>query len=298
MNSGGALREEKIKQYQEMINLGLDEYLPPAENFPPVINQAMRYSVMEGGKRLRPLLVLAAAEAVGGDPKKVLPAAVAIELIHNYSLIHDDLPAMDNDDFRRGRPTSHRVFGEAIAILAGDALLTFAFEVLGGMTELPPALVLSVIREVAQAAGPQGMIGGQVVDLESQGQAVSREMLEYMHRHKTGALIRAAVRAGARLAGANPEELACLTSYAEHFGLAFQIMDDVLDVIGEEERLGKPVGSDQRNQKATFVSEFGLEHSLQLAKEQARRAEDCLQGFGQRGWFLCELARYIIERQN
>ena len=251
MNRGGAFREEKIRQYQEMIDRGLDEYLPPAENFPSIIYQAMRYSAMGGGKRLRPLLVLAAAEAVGGDPQKVLPAAVAVELIHTYSLIHDDLPAMDNDDLRRGRPTSHRVFGEAIAILAGDALLTFAFEVLGGMKEQPPGLVLAVIREVAQAAGPQGMIGGQVVDLESQGRSVNREMLEYMHRHKTGALIRAAVRAGARLAGASSEELACLTSYAEHFGMAFQIIDDVLDVTGDEVQLGKPVGSDQRNRKAS-----------------------------------------------
>lgn len=301
-------KEEKMKTealmqiYQDRINRALEELLPPEESFPPVIHQAMRYSVMGGGKRLRPLLVLAAAEAVGGNPEKAMPFAAAIEFIHTYSLIHDDLPAMDNDDYRRGRPTSHRIYGEAVAILAGDALLTYAFEVLARSSEnsfgTSDSQIIRVISEIAQAAGTQGMIGGQVVDLESEGKNISEDLLDYMHRHKTGALIRASVRAGAILAGAKEKQLASLTEYAENFGLAFQIMDDVLDVVGLEEELGKPVGSDQRNEKATFVSRWGLEGACQRAFEYSEKAIENLKVFGERGEFLSGLARYVIERKS
>ncbi|NPV90383.1 MAG: polyprenyl synthetase family protein [Firmicutes bacterium] len=293
---------DKTREYQKLITEAMEEALPPEDRFPPAIHQAVRYSVMGGGKRLRPLLVLAAAEAVGGNPRLVLPAAAAIEFIHTYSLVHDDLPAMDNDDFRRGIPTSHKVFGEAIAILAGDALLTYAFEVLTRISDLPggpPALeVIRVIREVAQAAGMDGMIGGQVVDIQSEGKQIGPQTLDYMHRHKTGALIRASIRTGAILSGADLEQLDRLTDYSENFGLAFQIMDDILDVIGDESVIGKPVGSDQRNQKSTFVSQWGIEEAKKRAAGYSRRAVDSLAGFGPRGEYLGSLARYVIERKN
>jgi geranylgeranyl diphosphate synthase type II len=282
------------------INQLLEEFLIPEDAYPTVIHQAMRYSVMAGGKRLRPILVLAAAEAIGGNPQVVQPAAAALEFIHTYSLVHDDLPAMDNDDFRRGKPTCHKVFGEAQAILAGDALLTLAFEVLtqksGFIVGPSPEVLLQVIAELAQAAGTMGMIGGQVVDLDSEGRQVEVATLDYIHRHKTGALIRASLRAGALLAGANTEELNDLTRYAEELGLAFQIADDILDVVGDEIKMGKPVGSDVRNQKSTFPARFGLERSREMARERVEQAVASLTRFNERARFLRELAYYVIER--
>ncbi|MQL52090.1 geranyl transferase [Desulfofundulus thermobenzoicus] len=280
-----------------LVDRALDDYLPAAGAYPAIIHQAMRYSLFAGGKRLRPVLTLAAAEAVGGVPALVLPAACALELIHTYSLIHDDLPAMDNDDFRRGKPTSHRVYGEAVAILAGDALLTHAFALLARAREgVPPERVLQVIEEVAGAAGTAGLIGGQVVDTLETGRAVDAATLEYIHRHKTGALYRVAVRAGAILAGAKEGELAALTTYAENLGLAFQIQDDILDVTGDTARLGKPAGSDERNKKATYPALFGLDTARIRAEEAVQRALDALQPFGARADFLCAMARFVIAR--
>jgi len=295
------IKQELVRRAQEIDQL-LEDFLPSENDYPPAIHQAMRYSVLAGGKRLRPILVMASAETVGGNLRSVQSVAVALEFIHTYSLIHDDLPAMDNDDFRRGKPTCHKVFGEARAILAGDALLTRAFEVLAQNASLSggptPSVVLQVIQEVAQAAGSLGMIGGQVVDLSSEGRPIDETTLDYIHRHKTGALIRASVRAGALFGGANSEELADLTEYAEEFGLAFQIADDILDVVGDESKLGKPVGSDLRNEKSTFPSLYGLKQSREIAQASVRRAVERLTRFGERAKFLRELVEYVVERDN
>lgn len=288
--------KDELKRKAAMVEEALDRYLPPAGAYPPLIHQAMRYSVMAGGKRLRPALVMAGAEAVGGGAADVLPAACALELIHTYSLIHDDLPAMDNDDYRRGKLTNHKVYGEAVAILAGDALLTLAFQLLAENKSSRPEDVARVVREVAVEAGTFGLIGGQVVDTFSEGEEINESTLEYIHRHKTGALYRAAIRAGAILAGAQDEQLASLTEYAEQLGLAFQIKDDILDIEGDEKKIGKPVGSDIKNKKATYPSLFGLDKS----REKARLAADCalaaLGGFGKEADFLRQLVQFVIER--
>ncbi|MFQ5893912.1 MAG: polyprenyl synthetase family protein, partial [Nitrospinota bacterium] len=245
------------------VEKALDQFLPQADTYPSVIHEAMRYSVFAGGKRLRPILVIAGAEAVGGQPEGVMPTACAFELIHTYSLIHDDLPAMDDDDYRRGRLTSHKVFGEAMAILAGDALQTLAFRLLAENftdgRERGPHLLRMVLSEVAEAAGTGGMIGGQVVDILSEGKDVSAEILTYIHTHKTAALIRSAARSGALLAGVSDERLEAISQAGGRLGLAFQIIDDILDVEGSLEALGKTAGSDQRKQKITYPKRFGIE---------------------------------------
>jgi geranylgeranyl diphosphate synthase type II len=260
----------------------------------------MRYSVMAGGKRLRPILVIAGAEAVGGTPDLVLPTACALELIHTYSLIHDDLPAMDDDDYRRGRLTSHKVFGEAVAILAGDALLTLAFRLVAENSALVPnPLVLrEVVVEIAEAAGTFGMVGGQVVDIESEGKPVGAETLEYIHLHKTAALIRASLRVGALLANADRKALDAIGEAGRDLGLAFQIVDDILDVEGSLEELGKTAGSDERKQKATYPAIHGLEASRRQAKLLIERAKERLDALGARSEQLRALADYIVERKN
>ncbi|MCL6635586.1 MAG: polyprenyl synthetase family protein [Peptococcaceae bacterium] len=288
--------KEELKRRGEIVDRALDKYLPPEDAYPSLIHKAIRYSALGGGKRLRPALVLAAAEAVGGDPRLVLPAACALELIHSYSLVHDDLPVMDDDDFRRGRPTCHKVFGEAAAILAGDALLTLAFEVLAKCEGAAPEKVVRVTGELAFAAGSQGLIGGQVVDTLSADGEIDARTLEYIHRHKTGALYRAAVRTGAILAGASEPQLAALTSYAEHLGLAFQIKDDILDIEGDEKVLGKPVGSDVKNKKATYPAFYGLEGAREKARQEAGGALRALRGFGPEADFLRNLVQFVIER--
>lgn len=289
----------ELKARAGVIDEALERFLPPAQMYPPLIHEAMRYSVFAGGKRLRPVLTMAAAEAAGGEPARALPVACAIELIHTYSLIHDDLPAMDNDDYRRGKPTSHRVYGEAIAVLAGDALLTLAFELLarnevGGPVD--PVRRLRVIAEIAHAAGSAGMIGGQVVDILLGDKDIRADILEYIHRHKTGAIYRAAVRSGAILAGADEETLRSLTEYAEHLGLAFQIKDDILDIEGDQVKLGKPVGSDQRNKKATYPALFGLAEAKEKAGQEVAAAIRALDKFDQRADFLRNLATFVITR--
>ncbi len=279
-----------------LVDRALDELLPPA--YPPVIFEAMRYSLFAGGKRLRPTLLMAAAAAAGGVGAKYLHVACGLEMIHTYSLIHDDLPAMDDDDYRRGKLTNHKVYGDGMAILAGDGLLTAAFEVMLAQPGVDPAALVAVVREVAAAAGAHGMVGGQAVDLASVGRDIDGDTLRFMHRAKTGALFRAAIRAGALLAGASAARLAGLTEYAEQFGLAFQITDDILDVTGDEAKIGKPVGSDAKNSKATYVSLYSLAEAERMAAAAVDGALAALADFGPEAAILRELVNYLLTRDN
>lgn len=264
----------------------------------PRLAESMEYSLMAGGKRLRPILVMAAADAVGARGTDFVQAACGIEMIHTYSLIHDDLPAMDNDDYRRGKLTNHKVFGEALAILAGDALLTQAFEVILRQQGVSAQVLLEVLREMSIAAGPNGMVGGQVIDMLSEGKRISMEELRRMHMGKTGALFRAAIRSGAILGGASDAQLAALTTYADCFGLAFQITDDILDVVGDEDVIGKPVGSDERNEKSTYVTLTSLEEAKKLAADTVQQALDALEIFGDEAKFLRDLVKMLLERNK
>jgi len=284
-----------------LVDHALDSYLPAADAHPSIIHEAIRYSIFAGGKRLRPALVMAAACAVGGDENLVMPAACAVEVLHTYSLVHDDLPAMDNDDLRRGKPTSHKKFGEAIAILAGDSMLTMAFALLSGIGATGKVMserILQVIAEVALAAGIDGLIGGQVVDLLSSDKEINKQELEYIHTHKTGALYRASVRAGAILSGASPDQINNLTTYADNLGLAFQITDDILDIEGDEEKLGKPVGSDNKNKKATYPALYGLAVSRKKAREAGDRALAALNSLGAETEFLRLLVQFVLLREH
>ncbi|MEN6389317.1 MAG: polyprenyl synthetase family protein [Syntrophomonas sp.] len=293
--------KQELQKRKEFVDSCLEQYLNDTDAFPPVIHEAMHYAVFNGGKRLRPILVFEGAVLAGGERLSVVPAACALEMIHSYSLVHDDLPAMDDDDFRRGKPTCHRVYGEANAILTGDALLTRAFELLAQnvqVKEVEPLRVLTVIEEVSQAAGSRGMVGGQVLDLESEGKVLDEPGLETIHHLKTGELFKAALRAGALLAGMEEERLDCLDSYARCFGLAFQITDDILDVKGDEALIGKPVGSDEKNNKVTYPRLYGLEGAWALARENVDRCLASLQGFGQSADFLRSLALFLLERDS
>jgi len=282
-----------------LIDGALDKSLAVAAGVPCQLLEGMRYSVFAGGKRIRPVLMMAACEAVGGAPERVLPAACALELIHTYSLIHDDLPAMDDDDFRRGRPTNHRVYGEAGAILAGDALLTEAFFLLSGAETFPGTsaeTILQVIQIIAQAAGAQGMVGGQVVDMASEGQQIDLATLESIHNRKTGALILAALQTGVLLGGGNQQALTAVLDYGRAAGLAFQVADDILDVVGDQALLGKDVGSDQARGKVTYPSLLGLEGARLRAQELMEEAMAALQPLGAAAGPLREIARYIVDR--
>lgn len=282
----------------ERVNRALESWVPPEDCPPGAIHVAMRYSLFAGGKRIRPALAIAAAEAVRPENPGVEDAACALELVHTYSLIHDDLPALDNDDLRRGRPTCHKMFGEAIAILAGDALLTLAFQVLSRMDGCAAARKLRIIEELATAAGTHGgMIGGQVFDLEGEGKEPTAERLDAIHRAKTGALLRASVRLGAIYAGATSRQLAALSRYGEHAGLAFQIVDDILDVEMPSEALGKTAGKDASQQKITFPAVYGLERSHEMAEEQLRQAWGTLESFGASAEPLRQLASFIVHRK-
>lgn len=301
---------ETIQRYLEeqrvCVDEALDRILPRAEEYPPIIHQAMRHSVFAGGKRLRPVLCLEAGRLFGGEAKILLRLGCALEMIHTYSLIHDDLPALDNDDFRRSQPTCHRVYGEANAILAGDALLTRAFENLSApdaepapRASGPPSQAerLRVIHELARAIGTQeGMIGGQVADLEATGRATDAATLDYIHASKTGAFICMAVRAGAIYAGASEADLARLTTYGEKVGLAFQIADDLLDVFGSSESLGKTAGKDGRQKKATYPAVHGVEESRAVAQKLVREAREALTPYGKRAQKLNEIAEFMIAR--
>jgi geranylgeranyl diphosphate synthase, type II len=274
------------------------ERLMPAENErPSLIHQAMRYSVFAGGKRVRPILCMEAFRIFSSERAAVLPVACALEFIHTYSLIHDDLPALDNDDLRRGRPTCHKKFGEAMAILAGDALLTLAFEVLAN-APLPPAERVALVREISSAAGTRdGMVGGQVADLEAEGKNVTLEMLEYIHRSKTAALIRASIVSGAIAGGASREDQERLRTFGGLIGWAFQVTDDILDVEESSAALGKTAGKDQAQQKATYPALFGLKKSHEFARELATRALEALEIFGERAANLRELGKFLVLRR-
>jgi geranylgeranyl diphosphate synthase type II len=292
--------QQELSVKAKMINTAMESYLPVTDSHRILIHQAMRYSTFAGGKRLRGALVLAAAEALGKPQQPLLPAAAALEMIHTYSLIHDDLPAMDNDDLRRGKPTCHKVFGEAIAILAGDALLTLAFETLCRLIEngFAAGVVMAIVAEVAAAAGTGGLIGGQVDDLESEGKQIDREQLERLHVGKTASLFRAALRTGAILAGAGVRDLQALTEYGLSFGLAFQITDDILDLTGDEAILGKPPQSDLANRKATYPAMYGLDQARLIAEAQVNKTLQSIASFGDRAAFLKAAAQYLLNRQS
>ena len=262
------------------------------------LRESMAYSLMAGGKRMRPILLMAAADAVGADGKRFLSVACALEMIHTYSLIHDDLPAMDNDDYRRGRLTNHKVYGDGIAILAGDALLTLAFSVILRQKDVPSERLLRVVDEISRAAGAEGMVGGQVLDLCAENQNISIQDLRKIHMGKTGALFRAALRSGAILGSASAQQLDALTLYAEHFGLAFQITDDILDVVGNTAMIGKPVGSDEKNHKSTYVTLTSLDQARELAQSAAAEAVEALCAFGDEASFLRQLVVHLVAREQ
>jgi geranylgeranyl diphosphate synthase, type II len=281
-----------------MVNAALHRLLPPEGTPPASIHEAMRYSVFAGGKRLRPILCLETARIFTADVTPALHPACAIEFIHTYSLIHDDLPALDDDDMRRGRPTCHKKFGEATAILAGDALLTLAFEIIGGAPVEADRRV-RMLLEISTAAGTvDGMVGGQVADLEAEGKRVGAEMLEYIHRSKTAALIRASIASGAICAGAPDEDVARLRRFGAAIGWAFQVTDDILDVEESSAALGKTAGKDAAQQKATYPSVFGLERSHEIANELASKAIAELDAYGERAGRLREIAEYLVHRRT
>jgi geranylgeranyl diphosphate synthase, type II len=300
---------------RKQVDQALNHYMDTTHQHPEKIHESMRYSVFAGGKRLRPVLVLAAAECCGKKPDVAMPTAVAMELIHTYSLVHDDLPAMDDDDLRRGRPTNHKVYGEAIAILAGDALLTKAFELIGRNAKIRgvrPQAIASVVSLIAHGAGTFGMIGGQVLDImmengqwqkrngrgpRSAHSETTEKMLYGIHRLKTAALIRTSLQAGALLAGAKPQQIERFGHYGEKIGLAFQIADDVLDLVADKKKLGKS-GSDAKNKKLTFPALYGLEESKRRAKVLVEEAKAELEPFGRRAQVLKQLANYIVERDH
>jgi geranylgeranyl diphosphate synthase type II len=290
---------EHLARQQQIIDRELERLVPAESVSPETIHRAMRYSLFAGGKRVRPVLCMEAALAIADAPRGIETAACSLEFVHTYSLIHDDLPALDNDDYRRGKLTSHKVFGEAMAILAGDALLTLAFETLSKMDAVRDDRKTRVIVELATAAGTVGgMIGGQVADLEGEGKPPDAKLLETIHRAKTGALLRASVRMGAIYAGAGEPQLDAISRYGEHVGLAFQIVDDILDVEQSSESLGKTAGKDAQQHKITFPAVYGLEESRRMAESERLSAHRALDIFGERGGRLRELADLIVQRTS
>ena len=287
-----------LAQRKQLVEKALDESLPIV--YPEKIYEAMRYSLMAGGKRLRPILCLATCELVGGTLEMAMPTACALEMIHTMSLIHDDLPAMDNDDYRRGKLTNHKVYGDDIAILAGDGLLAYSFEYVASQTKnVPPQQILRVISQLGRATGAAGLVGGQVVDLESEGNPnISVDTLTFIHTHKTGALLEACVVCGAILAGAQEEEIQNLSRYAKNIGLAFQIVDDILDITATKEQLGKTAGKDLQAQKATYPSIWGLEKSKSQAKQLVEEAIDSLSNYGEKAQPLQAIATFITARKH
>ena len=290
-----------LKRYltarQQEVDRALDRFLPDSSTKPATIHKAMRYSLFAGGKRLRPILCLAAAEASGGLTSSAIPLACAVECIHTYSLIHDDLPSMDNDDFRRGRPTCHKVFGDGIAVLAGDALLTIAFEIAAQAKAWPRYDLREIFREIAVAAGSRKLIAGQVADLEGEGKKISRAQLRYIHENKTSALLTTSIRLGGMSANATPMQMSALSDFGFALGLAFQVIDDILDVTQTSEKLGKSAGKDAAAHKATYPSVLGLEKSRAEAGRLTRQAHDALRPLGKRAETLHALANYLLERE-
>lgn len=289
-----------LKRKKRIVDNFLKSYLNSKRRqrgCPRLLKEAMAYSLMAGGKRIRPILTIASYEALGGRSKDVIPVASSLELIHTYSLIHDDLPAMDNDDFRRNMPTNHRVFGEATAILAGDALLTEAFHIIL-QTRISHETTVGVLNELTQACGPAGMVGGQLIDIMLEGKRAKKKDIVYIHTHKTGAFIRASVRIGAIMAGASSDELRAITRYGDKIGHAFQIVDDILDVTGTSEDMGKTTGSDAVRGKNTYPSIFGLEESRNIARRLVNESLRAIDGLDGRAEPLREIARYILERRS
>jgi geranylgeranyl diphosphate synthase, type II len=280
-----------------LVDRALDRFLPRASAKPATIHKAMRYSLFAGGKRMRPVLTLAAAEACGGKLDRALPAACAVECIHTYSLVHDDLPCMDDDDLRRGRPTNHKVFGEGIAVLAGDALVTVAFEILAQAAPTARYSTAALIGELSHAAGSRWLIGGQVADLEGEGRKLSGVELRYIHRCKTAALLTSSIRLGAMSANATPKQLAALTDFGQALGLAFQVIDDILDVTQTTEKLGKTAGKDVVATKATFPAIYGLEKSRAEARKLTAQAHAALKAFAAQATRLHEIADYLLARE-
>jgi geranylgeranyl diphosphate synthase type II len=287
-----------LRTRQGKIDRALDKYLPKANTKPATLHKAMRYSLFAGGKRLRPILCLAAAEACRGNVDDALPLACALECIHTYSLVHDDLPSMDNDDFRRGRPTCHKVFGDGIAILAGDALLTIAFEIMSRAKPTPRYNISALLREISVAAGSQKLIAGQVADLEAEGKDVKRDQLKFIHENKTAAILKSSVRLGAMSANADARKLSAITRFGQQLGLAFQIIDDILDVTQTSEILGKSAGKDVAAKKATYPAVIGLEKSRAEARRLTRQAHNALSVFSSSDAEpLHALANYLLERE-
>lgn len=290
--------KEQLKEYISLIDKHLDEYIPEKNNPQSIIYKAMRYSLFAGGKRLRPVLMLSCCKMCGGDINEVIPFACALEMIHTYSLIHDDLPAMDNDDLRRGKPTNHIKFNEATAILAGDALLNKAFEVVSSYNGQNIERALKAINMLAMSSGTEGMIGGQIIDMESENKSITLDELEYLHLNKTGAIIRSACTIGALIGGGCEEQIEAADNFAKNLGIAFQIQDDILDVTGTEEELGKPIGSDANEHKNTYVTLVGPEKSEELSKKYSNDAKKSLEIFGKKADFLKSLTDYLITRRN
>jgi len=280
------------------VNKALRKYLEEKDNPQATIYKAMDYSLQAGGKRVRPVLMLACAEMMGAEQEKVMPFACAMEMIHTYSLIHDDLPCMDDDDLRRGKPTNHKVYGEAMAVLAGDGLLNFAYETILKYSQVSPNMTLAAMAIIAESAGVEGMIGGQVIDLESEGKAVDAITLMTMHLHKTAALIMASAKVGALLGGGGRDDLNAMEEFARYLGIAFQIKDDILDVSGSEEVLGKSIGSDKENEKSTFVSVYGLEQSEKMLTDYTQKAIEALSRYGTKAEFLINLSNFLLDRDR
>ena len=290
-----------LLERRTQVDSALDEYVPKVDGLTADLIEAMRYSLFAGGKRLRPILCMAGAEAVGGEGQHVLPVACALELIHTYSLIHDDLPLMDDDDLRRGKPTNHKVFGDAIALLAGDGLLTEAFSLMTSPVttgEIAPDRLLEAIRMISGAAGPGGMVGGQVVDMQWEGKKADLETVKFLHTHKTGALIKASVVSGTIVTGAPEAQVRSVLSYGKKIGLAFQISDDILDVEGDSETMGKMAGADEEKGKTTYPSVLGLGESKKVQSVLVQEAVQDLKAFGERAEPLRQIAYYIIERKK
>ena len=293
--------EQYLKEKKPDVENALRKLMPEPSGLAGTVVEAMNYTLFSGGKRIRPILCIAGAEAVEGNADNVLPVACALELIHSYSLIHDDLPAMDNDDFRRGEPTNHKVFGEAMALLAGDGLLTMAFNIMarfGVEKDIGKAELLRVIDMIAYASGCQGMVGGQAVDISYEGKDPNTHVVEYIHTHKTAALIASSVTAGVILGGGNEEEIDSINRYGQRIGLAFQIADDILNIEGKRNVIGKEVGSDAARGKITYPYVFGIDESKRIQAELIGRAIEEIVGFSDRAWPLRDLARYIIERNK
>lgn len=290
--------KSSLKYRVDYIEKLLKEYMPEEKGYQKTIFEAMNYSLKAGGKRLRPILTLEACRIVGGNEEDAIPFAIAIEMIHTYSLIHDDLPALDNDDLRRGRPTNHKVYGDAMAILAGDGLLNYAFEIMlkSSIGKENPAKYLNAINEIAKSSGVYGMIGGQVVDIESEDKKIEMEKLDFIHLNKTAAIIVGCMRAGAIIGDATEEQLENITKYATNIGLSFQIADDILDITGDESKLGKKVGSDIDNNKSTYPSLIGLEKSKEIANDLINEAKTRISNIKGDTEFLNDLAEYIVAR--